>query len=378
MKISEYAVKNYQFTLIMFLMAVALGVTTLFNMPRSEDPEIEAPQYAIVVVYPGTSPEDMEELVVDPVEEKINELEDMKRIKTTISDGLAVFNVEYKYESDPDEKYQELVREINGLRPDLPKDIFSIDIQKFQPSDVNIVQIALISENASRAKLKFHAEALKDELEKISLLKNVEVQGLPEQIVRIELRLEKIAQMNIPLQAIIGTLQSEMANIPGGSIVAGSKSFSIKTSGNYTNLEEIKNTIVYAANGKNILLRDVADSYITFDETKHITRLNGHRCVFVIAAQKPGLNISQTQKVYAPVLEAFDKKLPSNIDMVHHFDQAENVNGRLAGLGKDFLIAIFLVSITLLPLGFRAATIVMISIPLSLAIGLVLLNLLGD
>src|SRR3990170_1764025 len=377
MKISEYAVKNYQFTLIMFLMAVALGITTLFTMPRSEDPEIEAPQYAIVVVYPGTSPKDMEELVVDPVEEKINELEDMKRIKTTISDGLAVFRVEYKYESDPDEKYQELVREINGLRADLPNDIFSIEIKKFQPSDVNVIQIALISENASRAKLKFHAEALKDEFEKISMLKNVEVQGLPEQIVRIELRLEKIAQMHIPLNAIIGTLQSEMANIPGGSVVAGSKSFSIKTSGNYTGLDEIKNTIVYAANGKNILLDDVADAYITFDETKHITRLNGHRCVFVVAAQKPGLNISNTQKVYAPVLKAFDEKLPGNIDMVHHFDQADNVNGRLSGLGMDFLIAILLVAITLLPLGFRAATIVMISIPLSLAIGPVFLNLLG-
>jgi multidrug efflux pump subunit AcrB len=377
MKIAEYAVKNYQFTLIMFLMAIALGVTTLFTMPRSEDPEIEAPQYAIVVIYPGTSPEDMEELVVDPVEEKINELEDMKRIKTTISDGLAVFRIEYKYESDPDEKYQELVREVNSLRADLPKDIFNIDVQKFQPSDVNIIQVALISENASRAKLKFHAEALQDELEKIPMLKNVEVQGLPEQIVRIELRLEKIAQMNIPLEAIIGTLQSEMANIPGGSIVAGSKSFSIKTSGNYTGLDEIKNTIVFAANGKNVLLRDVADTYVTFDETTHITRLNGHRCVFVVAAQKPGLNITNTQKAYKPVLEAFKATLPSNIDMVNHFDQADNVNGRLAGLGKDFLIAILLVSITLLPLGFRAASIVMISIPLSLAIGLVLLNLLG-
>jgi len=230
MKISEYAVKNYQFTLIMFLMAVALGVTTLLNMPRSEDPEIEAPQYSVVVVYPGTSPKDMEELVVDPIEEKINELEDMKRVKTTISDGIAVFHVEYKYESDPDEKYQELVREINGLRADLPGDIFSLEIQKFQPSDVNIIQVALISENASREKLKFQAERLKDELEKISLLKNVEVQGLPEQIVRIELRLEKIAQMHIPLDAIMGSLQSEMANIPGGSIVAGSKSFSVKTS----------------------------------------------------------------------------------------------------------------------------------------------------
>src|SRR5688572_20751522 len=153
MKISEYAVKNYQFTLVMFLMAVALGVTTLFTMPRSEDPEIESPQYSIVVVYPGTSPMDMEELIVDPIEEKINELEDMKRIRTNISDGLAVFRVEYKYESDPDEKYQELVREINSLRPELPRDIFSLEIKKFQPSDVNIVQIALISENASRAKM---------------------------------------------------------------------------------------------------------------------------------------------------------------------------------------------------------------------------------
>jgi multidrug efflux pump subunit AcrB len=377
MKISEYAVKNYQFTLIMFLMAIVLGVTTLLTMPRSEDPEIEAPQFAVVVVYPGTSPKDLEELVVDPIEERINELDDMKRIKTTINDGLAVLRVEYKYESDPNEKYQELVREMNSLRQELPRDIYSLDINKFQPSDVNVIQIALISENASRSKMKLHAEALKEELEKISSLKNVEVQGLPEQIVRIELRLEKIAQMHIPLEAIIGTLQSEMANIPGGSVEAGSKSFSVKTSGNYTSLEEIKNTIVYAANGKNILLRDVADAFITFDETKHITRLNGHRCVFVTAAQKPGLNITNTQKKYKPVLDAFKTKLPSNIDMVHHFDQAENVNSRLSGLGIDFLIAILLVSLTLLPLGFRAATIVMISIPLSLAIGLVLLNLLG-
>jgi multidrug efflux pump subunit AcrB len=377
MKISEYAVKNYQFTLIMFLMAVALGVATLFTMPRSEDPEIEGPQYNIIVVYPGTNPEDMEELVVDPVEEKIHSLEDMKRIKTTISDGLAVFRVEYKYESDSEEKYQELVREINSLRPTLPRDIYSVDVMKFLPSDVNVIQVALISENASRAKLKFYTEALKDELERISLLKNVEVQGLPEQIVRIELRLEKIAQMRIPLDAIIGTIQSEMANIPGGSVVAGSKSFSVKTSGNYKGLEEIKNTIVYAANGKNVLLRDVANAYVTFDEPKHITRLNGHRAVFVVAAQKPGLNITNTQKVYKPVLEKFDSTLPANIDMVHHFDQADNVNGRLAGLGMDFLIAILLVAITLLPLGYRAATIVMISIPLSLAISLVLLNLLG-
>ncbi|MBT1707997.1 efflux RND transporter permease subunit [Fulvivirgaceae bacterium PWU5] len=377
MKISEYAVRNYQFTLIMFLMAAAVGITTLLTMPRGEDPETESPQFSVIVVYPGTSPKDMEELVVDPMEERIHELDDIKKIKTTIKDGLAVVNVIYKYETDPDDKYQEMVREIGSLRQELPRDIYSIDIMKFQPSDVNVLQVALVSDNASRSRMKEYAENLQDELERLSPLKNVEIHGLPEQIVRVDLRLEKIAQMHIPLEAITGSIQSEMANIPGGSVVAGSKSINIKTSGNYTSLDEIKNTIVFTANNHNILLRDVADAYLTFEESNHSTRLNGHRSVFVVAAQKPGFNISSTKEIYAPVLEKFAKTLPGNIAMVQNFDQADNVNKRLGGLGMDFLIAILLVSITLLPLGWRAAIIVMISIPLSLAVGLVMLNLFG-
>lgn len=377
MKLSEFAVKNYRFTLILFLMTVALGLATLLSMPRNEDPELTGRRFAVVVVYPGTGPKDMEELVVDPIEEKANELDDVKQIRTTIQDGLAIVYVQFKYDVDPDEKYRELVREVNGLRSELPTDIHSIETIKFQPSDVNIIQVALISENASRIDLKLYAEDLKDKLEKVTALKNVEIQGLPDRIVRIELRLEKIAQMHIPLGAIAGSLQSEIANIPGGSLDAGSKSISVKTSGNYKSLDEIRNTVVYTANGKNILLSEVAEAHITFDESKHITRLNGHRAVFVVAAQKAGLNISHTQDLYKPVLEKFKATLPVTIDMIHHFDQADNVRTRMVGLGKDFLIAILLVLITLLPLGFRAAIIVMISIPLSLAIGLVLLNMLG-
>jgi multidrug efflux pump subunit AcrB len=377
MKISEYAVKNYQFTLVIFLMIVVLGVTTILNMPRSEDPDLNAPQFPIVVVYPGTSPKDMEELVVEPLEREITSLENIKRVKTSISDGVAVLFVEYKYESKVEEKYQELVREVNALRNELPRDIASIEVRKVIPSDVNVVQIALISENASRDKLKKYADELQDELEKIKALKKVEVHGLPDRVVRVDLQLEKMAQMRLPLDAVLGSVQSEIANIPGGSVDAGNKSFNIKTSGNYSDLDEINRTIVSAANGKNILLSDIASVYFDYEEEKHITRLNGYRTLFVTAAQKPGENISQTQKAYLPVIEKFKSKLPANIDLVHHFDQAENVNKRLSGLGIDFLLAILLVAITLLPLGQRAALIVMISIPLSLAIGIVLLNIMG-
>lgn len=377
MKISDYAVKNYQFTLVIFLMIIALGATTIMNMSRSEDPELHAPQFPIVAIFPGTSPKDMEELVVEPLEREITELEGIKRVKTNISDGVAVLFVEYKYDNDVDEKYSELVREVNALRTELPQNLASLEVRRVLPSDVNILQIALVSENASRDMLKKYAEELQDKLEQIKQLKTVKIHGLPDRIVRIDLRLEKMAQLHIPLDAVVGNIQSEIANIPGGSIDAGTKSFNIKTSGNYSDMNEIANTIIFSASNKNILLRDVAAVSYTYEEDNHITRLNGYRSVFITAAQKPGENISKTQKLYEPVIAAFKAKLPANIDLVHHFDQADNVNKRLSGLGFDFLIAILLVGITLLPLGNRAALIVMISIPLSLAIGIVLLNVLG-
>ena len=377
MRISDFAVKNYQFTLVIFLMTVAVGLTTFFTMPRSEDPVIEAPQFPVIVIYPGASPEDMEELVVDPLEEAIYALESIKRIKTEIKDGVAVLFVEYNYNEDVDEKYQELVREVNSLRPELPADIFSIKINKVRPSDVNILQVALISENASRESLKKYGERLQDELEKITALKKVDLFGLPEQVVRIELQLEKIAEMNIPIQAILGSIQSELNNIPGGQVEAGSKTFNIKTSGNYQSTEEVAETIVYSNQGRSVKLKDIATIQNGFEETKHITRLNGYRSIFVTAALKEGNNISSVQENYLTAIQKVKSELPENIDLVLAFDQADYVNRRLGGLGVDFLIAIALVFLTLLPLGNRASIIVMISIPLSLAIGLVLLNALG-
>lgn len=377
MKISDYAVKNYQFTLVIFIMIIVLGFTTVLNMPRSEDPEMHAPFYPIIVVYPGASPEDMEELVVDPLEKEIFGLDNIIRIRTSISDGVALLRVEYTYESDVEAKYQEIVRVVNGMRDELPPDIYSLEVRKFQPSDVNIMQIGLISENAPRDQMKLYAERLQDDLEKLKPLKNIEIHGLPDQQLRVELNLEKLARLQIPLPLILGNLQSQMTNIPGGSIDAGSKTFNIKTSESFKSIEDVQRAIVYSVNGKNVMLGDIAKVYYGYEDDNYKTRLNGHRCVFVVAAQKEGNNISQTQEIYQPVIENFKSQLPPNIDLIQNFDQADNVNKRLSGLGIDFIIAILLVGITLLPLGGRPAMIVMISIPLSLAIGVVLMDLMG-
>ncbi|NUQ25976.1 MAG: efflux RND transporter permease subunit [Saprospiraceae bacterium] len=377
MKIAEFSVKNYQFTLVVFLGVLALGIFSLFSMPKGEDPEPVFPGFLVVAVYPGATPADMEEQVVDPMEKKFNELENVKDIITDISDGLAVIRIEYEYGVDTDEKYQEVIREVNALQKDLPQDIYRIDVEKLSPNNVNIFQVALISETASYKQLKEEAEELSTELEKIKSLKNVEIYGFPEQQVRIALNAEKMAQQRIPGNAVMGALQSENLTIPGGSLNLNTRKFNVKTSGNYKSVDEIANTIVYAANGQVIYLKDIADVRMDYEQEKHLTRINGHRALFVTAAQKKGQNIFGVRDQVLPVLEKFEQQIPSNIDYYKVFDQSASVEKRLGRFAKDFAIAILLVLITLLPLGIRASLVVMISIPLSIAIGLTMLNAFG-
>ena len=377
MRITDFAVKNYPFTLIVFLLISVIGAFTVINMPRAEDPELNAPIFPVTIIYPGTSPVDIEELVIKPMEKALYGLENIRRLKSIIGDGYAVIRVEFKYGVDVNEKYQELVRELASLKGKLPSDMELPTVEKVSPSNVNVIQTALISETATWKQLKMEADKLAEALEKIPALKNIEIAGLPEEQIQIALDFERMARLGVPQQAVINNLQSELANIPSGSIDVGNRYFNVKSSGNFRDVEEIKNTLVYSANNRNVQLRDIANVSMTFAERDHITRLNGHRGIFVVAAQKSKENIAATQLAYQPILEKFKKNLPSNIDMVHHFDQAEVVQKRLSGLGFDFIWAILLVAFTLLPLGFRPAIIVMISIPLSLSIGIIILNYLG-
>jgi len=373
--LTEFAVRNYQFTLIVFIMLAAVGLNSLFTMPRGEDPDTEAPSFAAIVIYPGTSPKDMEELVVNPMEKRFNAMDDIKRIRSTIDDGLAVIQIEFKYETDPDKKYQDVIREIDAVRGELPRDILPIDVQRFTPSDVNILQVALVSETAPYKDLQEWSRKLKDRLEKIKTLKNVDNWAFPRQQVRIALDLEKLALDKIALNTVLQSIQGENVNIPGGSIDMGSRKFNIKTTGDYKTIDEIRNTVVSSVAGKIIYVKDIADVDFNYEEQSYIGRLNGKRCVFVTASRKSGTNVFDVEKEMDPVLDKFRSELPPDITYVKSFDNAESVRTRLGHFARDFGIAILLVLITLLPLGPRASIVVMVSIPLSLLIGLFLLNL---
>ena len=377
MRITEFSVKNYQFTIIIFVLLLLLGLGSLLHMPRGEDPPFTPPTFVVISVYPGTSPNDMEKLVADPIEEKLNELDNIKRIRSDINDGVCVTEVEFMYKENPDEKYNEVVREMNSLRSSLPADLLSIDIQKITASDINTYQLALTADSATYRQLYDEADRLKKSLETISDIKKVKIHGYPQEQVRISIDLEKMAQNRLSLNSVLATVQSDAKNIPGGSVDAGGKKFNIKTSGDYASLDEIKNTVVMASTDRIVYLRDIAAVEMKHAHETYIARFNGKKALFVSISEKDKTNIVAINKQVEQLLAGFTVALPTSIKLERGFVQAEDVSRRLSHFSKDFLIAILLVLITLIPLGSRASAIVMISIPLSIAIGLFLLDSFG-
>ncbi|MCB0543881.1 MAG: efflux RND transporter permease subunit [Saprospiraceae bacterium] len=377
MKIAEFSVKNSQFTFIIFLAVMALGIGALLNMPRAEDPKFSPPGYNIVIVYPGAGPAEVENKITDKVEARLGALENIDRIRSLSFNGILVLTIEFKHGQDPDKKYEEVVREVNALRTELPPDIYRITIQRFSSSDVAILQGGIVSETASYADLRREAERLEEKLEKIAGIKAADTWGFPKREARINLNLPKMAAEGIPASRVLGAVQSENVSIPGGTVDVGERQFFVETSGDYENLDEIRNTVVNANNGKIVYVKDLADVDWAYEEPRHLARINGARCVWVTARMKDEQNIFDVGKEVNKAVAGWRSELPSTMDYVKVFDQNDSVRKRLTRFAKDFGIAILLVLLTLLPLGWRAALVVMISIPLSISIGLFALDQIG-
>lgn len=378
MRLPKLAIENYQFVLVLLLLAVALGTLSFFNMPRSEDPALNFPSYIIVAVYPGTSPQDMEELVVDPIEEAVNEVEDVDHILTSIEDGLAVIRVDGYFGIDIDEQFDEVQAKLNNVRNELPAGLLSLDIRQITPLDVKILQLALVSEAAPYKELIDWGENLEDRIEKIDGVRTVEVEAFPQEEVRIALDFEKMRQLNIPLTQVIGLLQANNANIPAGDLNAGGQNFSLKTSGGYESMAQLRRAVISSRGDGNVYLDDIADVYMDYEDDQWIGRYDGERALFVSVTQKKGKNILAITEEIDQVVATYAAELPPNIELATSFKQGPAVESRVNEFFGSLLQGVLLVGLTVLIfLGVRNALIIVTVIPASIIMAIYLLDVSG-
>ncbi len=392
MRLPRYAIDNSSFVWMAVIFMTIIGIRAFMTMPRTENPEVTVPGSSIIVLMPGASSMDLEKMVALPVEEALNELEDIHMISSEVRDGLAVVAVEFEYNTDADEKYDEVVQKVNSIRNSLPEEIHQLDMWQWSITDMNMMQLALISPTASYAAMEETAEVLRERIEKIRSVRKVTYYGLPDQEIYIHLDFEKMAMASTSMDHIIRAIESNNVNIPGGEIKLGPTSLSVKSSGSFQDLDEIRNCVVNSNSGRLIYLRDLARVEYGYEKQNHLTRygsgkmagdrvsaLDGaRRAIFIGISQKEGLNVLATAEEVTPVVEAFKDELPADMELEVVFNQPTTVRNRINGFVNNLLQGMLLVFLVIfISLGFRSSLLVAIAIPLSLSIGLGFLDFAG-
>ncbi len=377
MNIVAFAVRRWQFTVLLFLMLSALGFMSWQSIPRAEDPSFPVPIYTVVAVYPGADAEDMEQQVTEPIEKKLATLEKVKELYSRSSDGLAVITVEFDPNEDADRKNDEVLREVNALRPELPASLARLDVQRNENNTVAIMQLALVSETTPYHELDVLAERLEERIERVAGVRQADRIGAPRREVHVTLDLSRMATLGIAPSQVLNALGSDNASIPGGSVDVGTRRFNLAATGRYASLEQMRETVVTGNAGTLVRVGDIATVQWGYGDPVHVTRWNGKRAVFVSVTMQTGNNINEVRDRIWPELDAEEALLPPGVTLARGFDQSVNVSDRLSRLGIDFGIALALVIVTLLPLGWRASIVVMVSIPLSLAIAVAMLYFTG-
>ncbi len=367
----RFSVENHHFTIMIVVLLTFFGLFSIKKMPKSENPAVEPPGVSIIVVYPGATPDDIEELISSPIEEAVNGVQDVDDIYSTSGNGFSSIWVEFDFGVDIDDAYNHVAEKITSIRNDLPDNIASLEVTKWDLDAVNIIELALISESASYHDLEQQLDLLKKEIERINGIRDVEMHALPEQQVRVSINLEKMAQLAIPLDRIIGMIQSANTNIPGGKIDLGGKNFNINTSGSFENLDDIRNTRIPSGNGQTIYLKDIATIEYTDADMEHHARFNGKRAVLLTANQKKETDVFQITDRIKEKVASFEKELPPDMEIKIAFDQSESVSDFSNAFLLNLLEGIVLVGFVVwLGIGTRPSLVVILTIPTSICIAM--------
>ncbi|HRC55178.1 MAG TPA: efflux RND transporter permease subunit, partial [Kofleriaceae bacterium] len=377
MRVAAFSVRNPQFTLIAFLCLAVLGVSAFLTMPRSEDPYFPTPNFAVVAVYPGASPDQIEREVVDELEKEISELSEIKRMTASVGSDIAFLDVEFEAGVDVSDKEDGLRRQVDAARDGLPAGLTSVEVIHFETTNVSILQVALTRGDTSWAAVETEVEHIVRRLKGVPGVKDVKDWGYPKQQARVDLDIGRLGRLGLPPSQVIGALQGGNASIPGGDVDLGARRFNVQTSGAYTSLQDLSSTVVGGREGSLVRLSDVAEVRMADEPQTHRIRHQGQETALITVMMRQGYNIFTVREQVMAVIAELSTTLPAGMKLDPVFDQSENVEHRLGGLQRDFLIAIALVLVTLVPLGLRASLLVMISIPMSLAIGVATLSWLG-
>jgi hydrophobic/amphiphilic exporter-1 (mainly G- bacteria), HAE1 family len=380
MKLWDIAIRQPVFMTMVLAAGIVMGIYSYFRMPVDVFPNVEFPVAVVTTVYPGASPTEVEDQVTRKLEDELATISGIDTVQSTSSEGLSNIILQFDLNMSSDKAIEQVREKVGLLRNTLPTGIQEPLIRRYNPSDTAVMQMSVADKTGQLTPVELRAlveETIQAPLQRVTNVAAADVTGGQQREIRILLDTAAMQARHISPQQVVGALQAENINVPGGSLVANGQELSLRTPGYFGSLDDIR-SVVIQDRGTPVYLKDVATVEDGFKERDSITRLNGEESVVVSIRKQSGSNtvtvVEAVKKALEPILAA-----NPNLELTIASDQSIQVKSSVDGAIEDLLWGALLASLVVFAFfGDLRSTIVTIAgLPVIMISTLFFMNLMG-
>jgi multidrug efflux pump len=360
--------------MVMLLLAGGVSYTTL---PKESFPAIDIPYFYVSVTQSGVSPADAQRLLAKPIEDRVKELDGLINYSSTATTGHASVFLEFDVNADADKALSDIRAALDGVTAQLPADAKAPTVTEISFSGMPSLNVAVYGDVPERALVRA-AEDLADELEKLADVQSVTVSGSRKEVLAVTIDLNRLDAYNLTASQLFDALAKNNLVVAGGTLDTGNGSFNVEVPGLITTADDVFTLPLKTVGDTTVTFGDVASITRTFEDATEFSHVNGSPAITLGVVKKLGKNLITLSDEVRRVTAEFTSDWPQGIEHSFLLDQAESTKGLFRSLEAAVLTAVALVLITCVAtLGWRAAIMIGLSIPISFMMAFLVVSMLG-
>ncbi|MFH1000794.1 MAG: efflux RND transporter permease subunit, partial [Bacteroidota bacterium] len=378
-KITSWALKNKTTVYLLTGLLLLFGVYSYTSLPKELFPEVYYPTIMVHTPYPGNPPLDMENLITRPLEREIERVKGLKKITSTSSQDISAIFVEFNPGIEISTALRQVKDAVDKTKGNLPDDmptepiVSDIDFSEFPVININIYGDYSVNE------LKSFAEFIEEELEDVDEISKVEIKGITEREIKINVDLFQMQAKKISFNDVESAITSENISMSGGELKIDGNTRSIRVIGEFANMQQIENVIVKSENNNIVYLKDIAEIVYGYKDNESFARLNKLSVVSLQVVKKSGENLlSAIDHLFEKIETAQENgALPTDLSITYTNDQSEIIRSQISNLENSLIMGvIFVILVLFFFLGTRNSLFVGFAIPMSMFLSFVVFNFL--
>ncbi|WP_027400078.1 efflux RND transporter permease subunit [Anaerovorax odorimutans] len=377
MWLTKFVLKRPVTAVLAVLCLLVFGLSSVASSTLEQTPEMEMPIMLVSTVYSGASPDDIDELVSQPIEDAVDTLSGLDKVTSISNENSSMVLIQYVYGTDMDEAYLDLKKKVDGLTEELPDDAGTPTIMEIDINDSPVVTLS-VSNKVQTNLYDYVDKKIVPEFEKISSVASVDISGGRASYIKIELNSEKLNQYGITMSGVSQAIASGDFSYPAGSTETGDSEYSVTTGADYDDIESLNKIPINVSNGSVIQLQDVATVYEALEDQSSISRYNGEDTISVSIKKQQSSSAVEVSNEVMKVVEQLEKS-DENLDIIVVSDTKDDILSSLSSVLQTLILAV-IVSMIIIYLFFgdiKASLIVGSSIPVSIFVALILMKQLG-